>query len=161
MPREPEPFGRDYLVELTRAYEGEVAGEAYFDALAGWHDGIARTVLQRFAQVERVTASALRPTVERHGVVVAGGEELRRRGVANAERERSIAWRDLVAEMCEFYPRYVREFERMLTIAPDDDQLAVRRLVDHEIALVEAAIGVRDGRADALASVEQFIASAD
>ena len=160
MPREPELFGVDYLVELMRSYEGEVAGEAYFEELAQWHDDVARSVLERFALVERITASALHPVVARHGIVVADREELRRRGVANAAQERSIAWSDLIVEMCEFYPRYVREFERMLAIAPPEDRPVVQLLLDHEVALVETAVGVRSGRADALAPVERFLAAA-
>lgn len=160
MPREPQPFGVDHVAELTRSYEGEVAGEAYFEALAQWHGDEARSVLLRFAQVERVTAAALRPLVERRGIAVAQRDELRRRGVANAERERPIAWDDLIAEMCEFYPRYVREFERMLAMAPPEDRDVVQRFVDHEVALVDAVCRVRDGRADALEPVERYLAQA-
>lgn len=160
MPREPEPFGIDYLVDLTQSYEGEVAGEAYFATLATWHDGPAATVLERFAEVERVTAAALRPIVQRRGLGFAELDELRRRGEANAAAERTIGWDDLIVEMCEYYPRYVREFERMLAVAPDEDRAAVQLLIDHEVALVDTAVGVRAGRSDALAPVERFLATA-
>lgn len=160
MPREPEPFGVDYLIDLERSYAGEVSGETYFMTLATWHDAPGREVLERFAEVERVTAAALRPLMLRHGLAVADVDELRERGVANAVAERSIVWDDLIAEMCEFYPRYVREFEQMLAIAPVDDRPAVQLLLDHEVALVAAAVGIRAGLADALAPVEQFITTA-
>jgi hypothetical protein len=160
MPREPDPFGIDYLTELVRCYEGEVAGEAYFTALATWHEGSAVAVLRRFAEVERVTAATLLPIVRQRGLTVADADDLRARGEANAAAERSIGWDDLIAEMCEYYPRYVREFELMLAITPVEDRAAVQLLLDHEVALVDTAIGVRAGRPDALAPVERFLATA-
>ena len=67
---------------------------------------------------------------------------------------------DLIVEMCEYYPRYVREFELMLAITPAEDRAAVQLLLDHEVALVATAVGVRAGRSDALAPVEQYLATA-
>lgn len=160
MPREPDPFGIDYASELLHCFEGEVAGAAYFAALAAWHDGLGRDALQRFSEVERITAAALHPIVQRRGLVAADAEELRRRGEANAASERALTWDGLVGEMCEHYPRYVLEFERLLTITPVEDRAAVQLLVDHEAALAAAADRLRSGSTDALAPVEQFIASA-
>ncbi|MEN9643587.1 MAG: hypothetical protein RL238_256 [Actinomycetota bacterium] len=160
MPRPPQPFGLDHLAELIRCYEGEVAGAAYFTALAAAHEGPARSVLSRFADVERTTAAALLPLVQRHGLVVADADELRRRGEANAAVDSALGWDALVAEMCEHYPSYVPEFERLSAIAPLDDKAAMQVLVDHEVALVASVERIRDGRADALAPVDEFIAAA-
>lgn len=157
MPHDPEMFGVDHLDDFRVAYEGEVAGEVYFATMASWHTGDARHALGLFAQVERITSTALRPVVLELGVAVADPATLRQRGIENAEAERTLSWDELVIDMCEHYPRYVREFERMLAISPPQYRAAAQLMLDHEVALVDAAQLLRDGMPNALQPVIAFI----
>jgi hypothetical protein len=88
---------------------------------------------------------------------VADDATLRQRGIENAEAERTLSWDELIVDMCEHYPRYVREFERMLAISPPQYRAAAQMMLDHEVALVDAAQLLRDGAPNALAPVIAFI----
>lgn len=157
MPYDPEMFGVDHCDDFRAAYEGEVAGEVYFATLASWHTGDARHALGLFAQVERVTSTALHPVVLELGLTVADDATLRQRGIEHAEADRALGWDELVLDMCEHYPGYVLEFERMLAITPAEHRAAAQLMLDHEVALVDAARLLRDGAPDALAPVVEFI----
>src|SRR5947209_17062331 len=88
----------DRLIDLlTKAYQGEVLGEAFFGRLAERApDDEQRTKLDALRRLEASTRELLRPMIERHGVVTDDDETLRT-GASLADAVASLPWHELLA----------------------------------------------------------------
>lgn len=126
-----------YLGALREAYEGELEGEAVYRRLSELgDDAIQCEKLSTIADVERRTHLILHAAASRLGIEPA----TERIAVTAARRTKELSqlsWSEFVAKATLNWPPYIARFERMERLAPIVDALAVRRLVEHERALVE------------------------
>ena len=136
-PESPDP---SYFDKILKAYEGEVAGEAYFKALAGVFNEQEHTQkLALLAAVENLTSRTLLPLLKRYGIKPREQNDLV--NLAHSWiRERAFnRWEDLINNMTTRYPGYIEEFKILAASAPDEDKTALDFLVEHEIVLLEFA----------------------
>jgi dimethylamine/trimethylamine dehydrogenase len=148
-----------YCTQVANAYEDEVAGEAFFAALADLattQDAAAK--LRLLARVERATAKLLRPVIERHGIAVRAEAELAEEGRLEAPAWTTRDWPDLARRFAEDFPRYIAEFEAIEAIGPETDRGALRALTRHEIALVAFARAEAEGRTPATCPLLAYLA---
>jgi len=148
----------DFPATLVLFYEEEISGEAYFARMADFYPGRERRALLLLAEIERRTASAMRPLLERHGLAVADTVALAAAGRAEAEQRSSASWQKLVADMVSGFPVFVAEFEQLEQLAPASDRSVVRVLTRHEVAAVEFAVLEYAGNVDSLCPLEEFLA---
>ncbi|MCA0432113.1 MAG: hypothetical protein LCH46_02520 [Proteobacteria bacterium] len=150
----------DYRTALIEAIEGEIAGEAYFEALAESHSGPAREALLLMAGVERAVTAAVWPLVGRHELPIADTETLRGQGRDSARKDGAMAWQDFLRDVETGYQKYVVAYEQIALQASAGDRALARLLPDHEVAFIAfARAEMRDGSgADIL---RDFIRRAD
>lgn len=128
-----------YEQALTTCYEEEVAGAAYFAALATRHCSTSRVALQRFAKIETITAAALLPLIIRHGFVSRGVSMLIQEGEAEALNYPITDWQDFLVSVVHDFPAFMPEFQQTISLAPPQDRILLQILVDHEIAFIDYA----------------------
>ena len=156
MSASPRAFS-DYEAALKMAYEEEVSGEAFFEALAGLHEGTLHQALTLMAQMERVTARVLSPLIAKRLSEACDIAALRRAGMQDAEALRATSAQDLLVHMRDDYPAYVTEFEWVVQMAPHEDRPLAQVLVEHEVAIIEFARAELAGDAHSLGFLKQFL----
>ncbi len=130
----PDPV---YLETLTRYYEEEVEGEAWFEALAERMPlPRQREKLLLLAAVERATYEAVDPLIARYGLTPAPRAALRASGRAAAD-DGPQDWDALLARMRETFPGYVDSFLKLERMAPPGDQPPLKRMTAHEVAAID------------------------
>ncbi len=147
-----------YLETLLRYYEEEVMGVAYFHGLAGHIGGAAeRGKLVLLAEVERRAAEAVRPLLDKHGLVPRDEAVLETLGAADVDRHRRYSWMEFMAHIVARYPAYVDEFEALERLAPEDDLPALKLLRHHEVVAIDFANKEVAGDPDSLASIREYL----
>lgn len=115
-------------------------GESYFKALAEAADtAVARESLNVLATVERHAARMVVPLLEKYRLEPRSDAELHALGESHAERHAHYRWNEFVAYMQERYPRYMDDFWRLESLAPDEDLPCLQALTAHETAAIEFA----------------------
>lgn len=128
---------KTYLDALREAYEGELEGEAVYRGLSDLgDDAIQCKKFSTIADVERRTHLILHPAASRLGIEPAM-ERIAATAARRTKELSELSWPEFVAKATLNWPPYIARFERMERLAPIVDALAVRRLVEHERALVE------------------------
>ena len=127
-----------YVVELLEAYRGEVAGEAYFSALAQEtsepdHAHKWRTL----AQLEHLVATRIRTALEARGIPIPATDADWQRGLRSATEYIALPWRDALARLQPELDRYVREFEVSESAMPEEFLPLAQFVTAHERALLE------------------------
>jgi hypothetical protein len=145
---------------LRVAYEEEIAGEAYFRALASRHEGRAAEALTLLAEVEAATAAALAPLIARRRLVTATPVALAAEGVADAAARARMPWPALAAWMAESFPAYIAEFEAIEAMGPTEDAEALRLATEHERAAVAFATLETAGDPESFGPLRAFLAQA-
>lgn len=158
MAQRPRQFA-GYDCGLLLSYEEEISGIGYFAALAGFHQGRPRRALLLMSAIERATAAAIRPLLQRRGLRPAAADQLEASGRHQADHQRGLPWPQLVAEMADNYPAFVEEFRQIERLAPAEDRTAMGILIDHEVAAVAFAQREAAGDPRSLAPLEQFLAA--
>jgi dimethylamine/trimethylamine dehydrogenase len=125
-----------YTLQVLEAYEGEVAGAAYFDGLALAHPQQS-AFFQRCAALERATASQLSALLRKYQLTPRAQTTLEERGTLDARREAGSDWKQLMEQSIKSYARYVTEFKALEAMAPTEDQPILAALTAHEIQLIE------------------------
>ncbi len=151
----------DYRTALTEAIEGEIAGEAYFEAMAGHHEGSSRASLRLMADMERSVALALTPLVARYGLQIADRSALCHGGHQRGLEDGRMAWPDFLKQVSPGYQVYVDEFEQVTAMAPAEERELVHLLVEHEIAFMDFARAGQAGDPDCQGFLTRFIAHAE
>ncbi len=147
-----------YRETLLRYYEEEVMGEAYFLGLAGHFSGSdERRKLVLLAEVERRAAEAVRPLLDKYGLVPRDESVLEPLGQADVEPHRRYSWAQLMAYMAARYPAYLDEFAALERLAPEADLATLRLLTDHEVAAIDFANKEVAGDPDSLAPIREFL----
>jgi dimethylamine/trimethylamine dehydrogenase len=147
-----------YLKTLLKYYEDEVMGVAYFYGLAEHIGGAAeREKLGLLAEVERQAAAAVRPLLDKYGLVPRDEATLMALGETHVERHRHYSWTEFVAYMAARFPAYIDDFEGLERLAPDDDLPALKVLTHHEVVAIEFAHREIAGDPDSLAPLREYI----
>jgi dimethylamine/trimethylamine dehydrogenase len=118
-------------------YEEEIAGESYFEGLAGkFSNPLQKLKMQLLAQVETHAAAAIAPLLEQYGLTPKSCTELHKSGYQQAS-EVANDWDELLAEMRETFPGYFADFERLEALAPPQDRARLKMLSAHEVAAIK------------------------
>lgn len=128
-----------YQQALTVCYEEEIAGAAYFAALAKRHLPQGRAALERFAQIEAITAAALAPLMAGHGFASRSTAVLTKEGQVEAQTRIFLEWQDFLVKVAQDYPAFMPEFQQTIDLAPSSDRAALQILLDHEAAVIDFA----------------------
>ena len=128
--------GSRYLSTVLEAYEGEVAGAAYFDALASVYPRKA-AFFGKCAALERATASRLEELIRKYHLNPQSQAELADRGRRDTRAQGKLHWRELMRQSIHSYPRYVEEFRALEAIGPAEDQPVLAALTAHEVQLID------------------------
>jgi hypothetical protein len=124
------------MARVLAAYEDEVAGAAYFDALGSAYPR-QMAFLGRCAALERATASQLSALLGKYRMKPRPQVVLEERGVLEARRESGRDWGELMRRSVASYARYVDEFRALEVLGPADDQPVLAALTAHEVQLIE------------------------
>jgi hypothetical protein len=128
--------GSRYLPAILAAYQDEVAGAAYFDALASVFPEKA-AFFGRCAALERATASRVERLIRKYHLQPQSEAELAERGRRDTRAEGNLHWRELMQQSIHSYPRYVDEFRALEAIGPEEDQPVLAALTAHEVQLID------------------------
>jgi hypothetical protein len=124
-----------YVRQILEAYEGEVAGAAYFDALRRCYPERSR-FLEECAALERATAERLLPLVHKYGLTPATDALLARVGGRDARAETGREWTAFLRESADAYAGYVAGFLALEAMAPAEDRAVLGHLTAHEVELI-------------------------
>jgi hypothetical protein len=158
MSQQPRVFTA-YAPALQLFLEEEYLGDAFFDTLAGFHDGKARQALMLMAEIERSVIAAMQPAIARHGLKLADAEGLREEGRREAESMRDMSWADFLSGVDQDYPAFLDEFQQLFRLAPEADMADAQLLLDHEIALMDFAAAERNAAPDSMDFLFAFLRS--
>ena len=129
---------QNHLDELLEWYGDEIAGEAFFFALA---QSAAEPELaakwRTLARLEQFVAERLRMTLEARGIRMPSAELDLRRGLQSAQEYAGLTWREALDRLRPELDRYVRDFQAAESRMPEDVQLVARFVTAHEQALLE------------------------
>ena len=142
---------------LRVSFEEEISGEAFFTELAEYQSPANRRILLIFADMERITYTAIRHLLSKHRIDVSDDMELRRNGISEAKKISRSEWASIVASMIEDYPQYIEEFRSLRVLAPAADRDAVDILIEHEQAMLDFAILNAQGASDGTEPLVQFV----
>lgn len=147
-----------YPAYIEERFQGEVYGEALFRAMAeNTSDPERARKLRVLEQLERETKERLRPAVREVGH--SGADDLKRvkEGESLGARLGQVPWQGLMQSFVPELEKFVREFEEGEPLAPPGKEDLLRRVTDHERALLEFAR--RESDADSgLDSLEPVLA---
>lgn len=148
---------QEYLDTLTRYYEEEIEGEAYFYAIAErLSDPEEKRKMQMVAQVETHAAAAVEPLLAKYDLKPIRREELAASGRKMAADSPGDFLHFLRKWQVEF-PGYIDEFEALEEMAPSEDVPLLKILTDHEhaaIAFIEAEL---KGQPDSTAPMQHYL----
>jgi len=138
---EPVALKPGYLATLLQYYEEEIAGEAYYRALAERLPlPQQKTAMVLLAAVERHTAALVRPLIEKHGLNSRPDDVLEAEGRRDADQGPQD-WDGLIATMRRTFPDYIPMFRALEGMAPPEDRPRLALMTAHEdaaIAFLEA-----------------------
>jgi dimethylamine/trimethylamine dehydrogenase len=151
--------GPTYRETLLRYYEEEIAGEAYFRALAARLPAPAhKHAMTLLADVEAHCAAIVAPLLARHGLNAKPAADLIAEGRADAESGPQD-WDGLIARMRATFPGYIADFLRLEAMAPVADLPVLKRMTEHEVVAVAFLEAEAAGAADATAPLERYLAT--
>lgn len=146
-----------YLDTLTRYYEEEIAGEAYFATLAARLDDPVRSAkMDLLADVETYAAAAVFPLIQKYALSPRARAELRASGQEQA-RGSTIDWTTLLHAMRQSFPGYVADFEELEAMAPPEDRAALQCLTAHEVAAIAFLDAETAGQTDSVAALHHYL----
>ena len=126
-----------YLDTLTRYYEEEIEGEAYFYAIADrLEDPEEKRKMRMVAEVETYAAAAVEPLLKKYNLSPIPREELTATGRKQAaDTPGDFAF--FIAKWREEFPGYIDDFEGLEAMAPEEDVPLLKILTDHEHAAID------------------------
>jgi len=130
----------DYEGTLLLYFEEEIMGEAYFNGMAErFETPSQKRNLTLLAEVERFTAEAVRPLLEKHGLVARPDPVLHQLGREQIDKSASLGWDGFVDYMVERYPEYMPAFYALEAMAPVEDLKELKILTQHEVVVIDFA----------------------
>ena len=146
---------RKYLDTLLQYYEEEVAGEAEFYDLAEHFSERDKTIL--LARIERVAAESVKPLLEKYGLVPRDDATLHEEGRNFVEGYKSWSWERYLNYVVERFPAYLDDFHNLEAMAPAEDLPALRKLTEHELAVIDFANRELAGEANSTAPLLEYL----
>jgi hypothetical protein len=125
-----------YALKILEAYEDEVAGAAYFDALGLAYPERA-AFFEKCAAGERETANQLIVLLRKYQLTPQPQTALEERGANDALGDADGDWLALLRRSITSYAHYVEEFKALEAVGPSEDQPILAALTAHEIRLIE------------------------
>lgn len=148
---------KQYLDTLTRYYEEEIEGEAYFYAIAErLSDPEEKRKMQMVAEVETYAAAAVEPLLSKYDLRPIPREDLAASGRKMATDSPGDFTHFMRKWQVEF-PGYIAEFEALEAMAPAEDVPLLKVLTNHEhaaIAFIEAEL---KGEPDSTAPMRHYL----
>lgn len=145
-------------VLLQRAFEGEVVGSSMFAHMGlATNDDNCRTTLQMLETVERTTAAALLPVLEKCGVT-ADQDGAAERGKLFAHDLSGRTWAEVWTEILPLARADLRDFQRLGDLLDEEDHGVGAQVVEHESALIDFAEREIAGTADATQRLRRYLA---
>ncbi len=153
--KSPQP-DQEYLDTLLEYYEDEIKGDAYFAQLATHLSEPDKVML--LAKVERCTAEALRPLIEKYALAQRNEAVLAQLGRDWVGDEKGQDWKTFIDNMVSHYPSYIDDCLELEAITPDEDLPIMKTLTEHQVLLVEFAKLEQAGNPDSAQALRDFIA---
>ncbi len=144
-----------YLNTLLTYYEEEVAGEAYFYGLMEHFEEQEKLAL--LAEVENRASESIVSLLNKYQLKPRSATELNTEGKGHVSRHESLTWDELMTHMVVHYPGYLENFAALQKMAPPEDLLALNRLMNHEVAVIEFAKKELAGDPDSTAPLYKYI----
>jgi hypothetical protein len=144
---------RDAL--LRRAYEGEVIGCAMYDRMIDDASHANKEALQLLYVIERMTADALKPLIDRYEVTVSE-DAATREGCQLATALVGRPWKEMWTEVTRLADDYLTDFKRLADMLEGDEATVGRQVVEHEEALIAFARREINDAHDALAPLADY-----
>lgn len=145
-------------VLLQRAFEGEVIGSSMFAYMgSATDDDNRRTTLQMLEAVERTTAAALLPVLEKCGVT-ADEDGAAERGQRLAHDLIGQPWSEVWTVILPLARADLRNFQRLRDLLDAEDQDVGAQVIEHESALIDFAEREIAGTADATQRLDYYLA---
>ena len=127
-----------YLSHIEEAYQGEVYGEAMYNAIADKMDDPDHAHKWRvLAQMEKETKAHIRELVKRLGGDVIESETERQKGIQEADKYASMPWIELMKTFSEELDVDIEAYSKLEKDCPPEDAAALRRLTEHEVLTKE------------------------
>ena len=146
-----------YLDTLTRYYEEEIEGEAYFYAIAErLTDPEEQRKMRLVAEVETYAAAAVVPLLEKYALTPNPHEDL----LATGRKQAADSPGDFLHFMRKWreeFPGYIDDFEGLEAMAPPEDVPLLKILTDHEHAAIAFLEKELAGEPDSTAPMEQYL----
>lgn len=126
---------------LTELYQGEVLGEAAFDAiLTQLEDERQRYVVATMLQLETETKARLRPIAALHGIDVAEDPAQRAAGAGLATQLVGATWPEMMQVLSDITGgTYLPRYQEFAALAGPEDAEITGYMVEHEASLFEVA----------------------
>ena len=132
-------FAPEYLDTLLDYFEEEIMGEGYFYGLMDqFEQPDRREKMDLMAQVERYAAEAVRPLVEKYGLMPRPEPELKLIGEGWI-KGRKLDWNGLMSDIFVRYQEYLVQFHALEDMAPEEDLPELNILTEHEVVAIEFA----------------------
>jgi hypothetical protein len=125
-----------YTLQVLEAYEGEVAGAAYFDGLALAYPPLS-AFFERCAALEREMATQLSALLQKYQLTPRPRAVLEERGALNARGDAGGDCKMLLQQSIKSYAGYVADFKALEAMGPMEDQRILAALTAHEIQLID------------------------
>lgn len=130
----------NYLRELAKAYRDELVGHVIATCVASrfgetWPH---RDMMNRFADLELVTATVLKPLMRKYDLPMPEQEDILQEGRSIAENTES--WDAMAAFFKSALPAIIETFEEMHAACPEEDRARIDLLLRHEKALLDVAL---------------------
>ena len=146
-----------YLETLALYYEEEIEGEAYFHQAARLLDDPEEARKMRLlGDVETVAADAVRPLIDKYGLVPRDADVLRADGKSSASND-TRDWSAHVSEMSRTFPGYIDDFLNLEAMAPAEDLPRLKILTEHEVAAIEFLDLERAGKPDSDRPLRRYL----
>jgi hypothetical protein len=136
-----------HLIALQEFYQGEILGEAMFDAmLDSVHSEIERYKIALMLQLETETKARLRPVLAAQGLSLQEDPQMRLRGAQFAQALVAASWTAKMSALHQalaetYLPRYREHAAAM----PPGLRAIAQSMVEHEQALLEMTRRELDG----------------
>lgn len=149
----------EYLRRVEEAFQGEVTGEAMFDALADkFEDASDRYKMRVLAQLERETKELVRPLVAKLGGDTNESAGARTTGVSQAAALATMPRAKFLHIFRREVAKFVAAFQVLESAGPAEDAAILAGLTRHEQALHAFSEAEHsDNPADSLAPVIRLL----
>lgn len=152
----------EFGLALAHAYQGEVAGQAFFETLAETaSDDLARHKWRVLARLETAMQRRLRPAIVAMGLDATPDPNRIEQGEDAARRYEGLPWPTQMQSMKPILIRAIADFEALEHQARDEHREICAALTAHEQALLTFAERELAGEPNSLSTVQALLGTAE